>query len=319
MSVFDIFKIFDIFSPLSEDRINQKMSFVYSPHYNLPLDMTAEPGRKFIKLYELIMYDLDMKSLHIYEPPKASREDLEQIHSKEYLDEVFSLQRTEKTKYSELPLNHRLLESFMYAVGGTIFATYQTKKDDFVYNLGGGFHHAFREKAEGFCYFNDVAIATQIYLNEHLENKVLILDLDLHQGNGTSLIFQNNPNVFTYSIHQENLYPKKEKSTLDIGLKDYCNENEYLRILVDSLETVENTFHPDLIYYLAGADPYENDKIGNLKVSIDGLYKRDMIVREFAKRMNSKVVIVTAGGYAKNFQDTIRIHYNTARAFAIKP
>ncbi len=279
MSLFDFFKIFDIFQPLEKERLHTEMSFVYSPYYNLPLDKSIEPATKFMKLYELVLYDMDFRNYHIYEPQRANRNDLELIHSVEYLDELFSLKRTEKNKYSELPLNHKILESFLYSVGGTIFATKQIEKDQFVYNLGGGFHHAFRDKAEGFCYFNDVAVATQMYLNKYPEKKVLIIDLDIHQGNGTSKIFQNNPNVFTFSMHQENLYPKKEKSTLDIGLKDYCNDSEYNKILKESLVNIGKSIQPDLIYYLAGADPYEQDKIGSMKISMNGLYKRDIIVK----------------------------------------
>ena len=132
MSLFDIFKIFDIFHPLEAERLHTEMSFVYSPHYNLPLEKSVEPASKFMKLYELVLYDMDFRNYHIYEPQRANRNDLELIHSTEYLDDLFSLKRTDKNKYSELPLNHKILESFLYSVGGTIFATKQTEKDQFV-------------------------------------------------------------------------------------------------------------------------------------------------------------------------------------------
>jgi acetoin utilization deacetylase AcuC-like enzyme len=222
---------------------------------------------------------------------------------------------TNLTKYSELPLTQSILETFLYGVGGTILATELTEKFDYVFNIGGGYHHSYPDHAEGFCYLNDVAVATNMYLGKYPENKVLIIDLDVHQGNGNSKIFQGDERVFTFSMHQENLYPKKEESSMDIGLPDNCSDTLYLKYLDDALDDIYKVHKPQLIYYLAGADPYEDDRLGSLKITKYGLISRDKKIKDFALKTNSKAVIVTAGGYATNTSDTVMIHYQTAREF----
>lgn len=293
-------------------------SLVYSSYYDIYLGDHIFPGNKFSKIYELICLDEHFSKITFHEPEKVSREQLELVHTKEYLEDLFGLKITDRTRYSELPLNERILESFLYGVGGTILATELTSRFQFVFNLGGGLHHSFSDHAEGFCYLNDVAVATRVYLKNNPGKQVLIVDLDVHQGNGNAHIFQNDPNVFTFSMHQDNLYPKKETSNFDIPLDENLKDNEYLSLLDNSLSNIEKQIKPDLIYYLAGADPFEGDRLGNIKLTFKGLRERDERIKKFAQKINSKVVILAAGGYARNFMDTIKIHYHTAQVFARK-
>ncbi|NBU98969.1 MAG: histone deacetylase [Spirochaetia bacterium] len=288
---------------------------VYSHKYNLELGGHVFPAIKYEQLFNLINMDEEMINLEFLHPEPVEKSDLELVHTKEYLDDLFSLRISKSTKNSELPLNNSILETFLYGVGGTILATELTEKHDFVYNIGGGYHHSYADHAEGFCYLNDVAVAIRKFQKIHPNKKILIIDLDVHQGNGNSKIFEKDENVFTFSMHQESIYPKKELSKLDIGLKDFCTDSEYLRILSDSLKQIELQFKPDLMYYLAGADPYEDDRLGSLKITKNGLIERDKKVKEFAIKNNSKVVVLTAGGYARNTVDTVLIHFNTARVF----
>jgi acetoin utilization deacetylase AcuC-like enzyme len=273
------------------------------------------PAVKFEMIYNFILFDEELSKAEIFHPNPATVADLELVHTTEYIQDFLNTRNTPRTSHSELPLNQMIVEAVLYGTGGTILATELTKKYDFVYNIGGGFHHSFPDHAEGFCYVNDVAIATKKYLFTNPDHRVLIIDLDLHQGNGTAFIFEKDPRVFTFSMHQENLYPIKQKSTLDIGLPDYCKDGEYLYLLRHALDKIRREFHPNLIYYLAGADPFQEDKLGNLQISKNGLRERDLLVKGLAKHFHVPVVIVTAGGYAKLDSDTVSIHVETAKCF----
>lgn len=294
------------------------MVFVYSHKYNLQLMGHVFPAVKYEQLFNLISMDEELGKVEIYHPEPVFRNALEKVHTKEFLDDLFSLKMTDSTRFSELPLNQTILETFLYGVGGTLLSTELIEKHQFVFNIGGGYHHSYADHAEGFCYLNDVAVASREFLRKYPEKKILIVDLDVHQGNGNSSIFQNEERVFTFSMHQENLYPKKEKSDLDIGLPDGCGNGEYLSRLDESLNQISSTLKPDLIYYLAGADPFEDDRLGGLKLTKEGLRERDRKVKDFAIQNQAGVVILTAGGYANNTVDTVQIHFNTAKEFYYK-
>ena len=260
--------------------------------------------------------DENFSKIAIHEPEKATIEQLATVHTKEYLDDFLNLRITDRTKFSELPLTERILESFLYGVGGTILAMELTKKYQFVFNLGGGLHHSFADHAEGFCYLNDVAIATKLFLRDNPGKSVLIVDLDVHQGNGTAHIFKDDPSVYTFSMHQDNIYPKKELSNYDIALPENLSSSEYLSLLEKGLLYINRDVKPDLVFYLAGADPFEGDRLGSIKLTFDALETRDALIKKFVMENNSRAVIVTAGGYAKQFMDTVKIHYHTAQVFA---
>jgi acetoin utilization deacetylase AcuC-like enzyme len=310
MNIFNLFETRDleIFEPHS-------LAFVYSEQYNIPLQEHVFPGNKFRKIYELLCLDKQYSELSFFEPNKAEVEHLNLVHTKEYLEDLFHYRSTEKTKYSELPLNPKILDCFLYAVGGTILATELTGQYKTVFNIGGGFHHSFSDHAEGFCYLNDIAIASEIYRLKNPYHKILILDLDVHQGNGNAKIFENQENIFTFSIHSDSIYPKKEISNIDISISDNIKDDKYLQILKKGLADIRLKFKPDLVYYLAGADIYENDSLGNFKISMNGIKQRDSIVKKFISDCDSKLVVLTAGGYAKSFMDTVFIHLQTANVF----
>ncbi|WP_155722249.1 histone deacetylase [Leptospira weilii] len=294
----------------------ERIGLVYHPDYNIDLGPHIFPARKYQMIYDLVKQDRNLASLYVYKPEPAKDKDLALVHTKEFLKDFFSLKITERTQYSELPLTKQIVQSFVLAVGGTILATELTGKYKFVYHIGGGFHHSMPDRAEGFCYLNDAAIAVKLYQKAYPGRKILFIDLDLHQGNGNSVIFQEDSDVFTFSMHQENLYPKKEKSGLDIPLEEGTDDGKYLELLLESLRKIESDFKPDLIFYIAGADPFEGDSLGDLKLTLQGLRKRDKIVRDFVRALDVPAVILPAGGYAKDFYDTVTIHYNTIKVFA---
>ncbi|MDH4129212.1 MAG: histone deacetylase, partial [Spirochaetota bacterium] len=231
--------------------------------------------------------------------------------SSEYLDDLLNLRNTNRTIYSELPLNKEIVERFILATSGTILACKLALDNQYAINLSGGFHHAFPDHAEGFCYINDVAVTCAKLINERLVSKILIVDLDLHQGNGTAVAFKNDSRVFTFSMHQDSCYPKKEMSDCDIGLADFTDDITYLTILKSALDKLFIKEKPEFIFYLAGADPYYKDQLGSLKLTFDGLMKRDNLVIEKCLLNNIPLAIVVAGGYAENPNDTVQIHYNT--------
>jgi len=202
----------------------------------------------------------------------------------------------------------------MHTVQGTLEAAHDALDHGAGINLAGGTHHAFADRGEGFCVFNDVAVAVRSLQRSQEIRNVAIVDLDVHQGNGTASIFEDDPDVFTFSMHGDNNYPfHKESSRLDVGLPDACDDSLYLGQLVRYLDAVLDAARPDLVCYLGGADPYSEDRFGRLKLSIDGLRRRDQIVFETCYRRGLPVVMTLAGGYAADLQDIATIHLNTVR------
>jgi acetoin utilization deacetylase AcuC-like enzyme len=238
------------------------------------------------------------------EPRIATAEDLLLVHTKEYVHDLMSMLWTERTYASELPLTE---------AGGTILACQKALDCRVAMNLSGGFHHAFPDHAEGFCYTNDVAIAIRRLQRDNRVRRFLVVDCDLHQGNGTAYIFRTDPDVFTFSIHQENNYPVKQKSDLDIGLADRTDDATYLAHLREHVPRIINDFAPEFVVYLAGADPYKDDQLGDLSLTMDGLRRRDEFVIGECVQRNIPVAVLLAGGYAVNTDDTVAIHYNTCK------
>jgi acetoin utilization deacetylase AcuC-like enzyme len=214
-----------------------------------------------------------------------------------------------------LPYSAELLDFSQLMVGGTIMAARLASEDGLSVHIGGGFHHAFHDHGEGFCILNDVAVAMRKMLQDNAFQKGMIVDCDVHQGNGTAEIFADDGNVFTFSMHQMDIYPaKKEKSSLDVGFWSDDGDKKYLDSLKSHIPSLYENFKPDVVFYLAGADPYEKDQLGGLRVSFDGLMERDGIVIQGAQRLNIPVVILLAGGYAFDVRDTVAIHLNTIKA-----
>jgi acetoin utilization deacetylase AcuC-like enzyme len=255
------------------------------------------------------------------EPPAASDDDVALVHDREYIRKL----QAGKLSYLEIlrleiPYSPALVRAVWLCAGGSILAGRLALQDATAVNVGGGFHHAYPDHGEGFCVLNDFAIAIRRLQKDKAIERAMTVDCDVHQGNGTAAIFAGDHSVFTLSIHQENNYPyPKPPSTLDINLRDGVEDDEYLQELQKGLDQALGEFQPDLIYYLAGADPYRHDQLGGLKLSIEGLERRDRLVFEKARAKNIPVAVVLAGGYARRVEDTILIHTNTiqvAKEFA---
>ncbi len=245
-------------------------------------------------------------------PPPATESDLLLVHTPEYLHKLNddSLTQLERRKL-EVPFSRDLFEAMRIAVGGTMLTSRKALSEGIAIHIGGGFHHAFSDHGEGFCLFNDVAIAARSLLADGAVSRILIVDCDLHHGNGTAAIFQSDANVFTFSLHQQHAYPfEKPSGSLDIGLDDGAGDAEYLETLC-ILSSLLDNFRPDIIFYLAGADPYEHDQLGGLSLTMNGLIRRDQLVIGESKKHGIPLAIVLAGGYSIDLHDTVQIHFNT--------
>jgi len=252
----------------------------------------------------------------IVEPAPASWEDLSRVHTAAYLSNMRDgTLSADEVAQLELPWSTELVEAFRIMVGGTIqaarLASGLESSSGFrrvVCHIGGGLHHAFPNHGEGFCPFNDVAVAVRDLQSRGLE-RAAIIDLDVHHGNGTAFVFESDPQVFTFSMHQQHNYPMwKPKGSLDIGLPDEAGDSRFLRELEQSLPVVMAS-NPQCVFYLAGADPYEDDQLGGLRLTRDGLRQRDRMVIEAARDV--PLVITLAGGYARHIDETVAIHVAT--------
>jgi acetoin utilization deacetylase AcuC-like enzyme len=288
------------------------LPIVFTDQYEVNIGVHVFPNQK----YRLVLEKL--REIHpdipLLEPSPATKEDLLRVHTPSYLDDLKTLRWTEGTIRSELPLTHEIVNSYVLGAGGTILACEMALDKGIAVHLGGGFHHAFSDRAEGFCYINDVAVAIRHLQKEKRIKKASVIDCDLHQGNGTARIFEGDPTVFTFSIHQENLYPVKQKSDVDIGLPEYTEDVDYLEYLQNHIPKILDEESPDLVLYLAGADPFKEDQLGTLRLTKDGLKKRDEYVLGECRKREIPSVVTLAGGYAINTDDTIEIHLNTCLA-----
>ena len=291
------------------------MKIVYSEKYVVDFGIHVFPTIKYKMIKERILKEKIADEKDFVEPKMPKEEELLILLDKEYLDDLKNLRWTERTIYSELPLTREIVNMFMLASEGTYLASEIALEQKFCYHIGGGFHHAFRNRAEGFCYINDIAYAILKLKKENKIKRAAIIDCDLHQGNGTAKIFENDKDVFTFSIHQQNLYPIKEKSDLDIGLPDFIEDDYYLEKMDYALSIIEKNLPFDLCIYQAGADPYKEDKLGSLMLTKEGLIKRDKKVAEFCKKNKIPVAITLGGGYSRNLEDLIDIHFNTLKTF----
>jgi acetoin utilization deacetylase AcuC-like enzyme len=213
-----------------------------------------------------------------------------------------------------LPISEQIIRANLFGTGGTILCCRRALIEGLSMNLAGGFHHAFPDHAEGFCYINDIAVAIRRICADGQAARVAVVDLDVHQGNGTAFIFRADPSVFTFSMHQENLYPVKQRSSLDVGLEDGTGDEDFLRPLDEHLPKVLDGFRPQLVIYQAGADALAGDQLGGLALTPEGLQRRDHYVIGNCARRGIPIAGVLGGGYARNTQDTVRAHHATCRA-----
>lgn len=293
------------------------MDVFYSDHFILPLPPGHRfPMPKYGRLRERVLAS-DLAS-RCRVPDPATDAEILRVHDADYLDRVKAgtLTREEQLAIG-FPWSPQMVERSRRSSGATIAACRSAFSHGTAANLAGGTHHAFSGRGEGFCVFNDAAIAARAMQAESLARRVLVVDCDVHQGNGTAAIFRDDPSVFTFSVHGANNYPfTKESSDLDIELPDGTGDRDYLSVLEPGLDQALRRADADLVIYLAGADPYFDDRLGRLALTKNGLLERDRMVFTACERAGLPVAVVMAGGYARNIDDSVDVHYATIETAA---
>ncbi len=322
---------------------------VYTDDYYLPIGAHVFPAEKYRLIHKHLLDSGIADASDFVKPQPASDEDVLLVHTREYVQKLKTgtLSAMEELQM-EVPYSPELVKAFWLAAGGSILAADLALRNGLAFNIGGGFHHAFPDHGEGFCVVHDVAVAIKRMHQESKVSRAMTVDLDVHNGNGTAAIFPpakkaGSPlpsaggirhdlrrggsnlellgasggelEVFTISLHQAHNYPAyKPPSSIDVHLPDGTNDEEYLGWLDQSLSSAFRSFEPELLCYIAGADPYKEDQLGGLALTIDGLKKRDELVFKVAKARGVPIMVTYAGGYARNVQDTVTIHCNTVVA-----
>ena len=288
---------------------------VYSPDYDLNLGDHVFPSKKFKWLHDRLLWTRFAEKEDFVAPEPAGDDDILLVHDREWVTKL----RTGTLTYQdilrlEIPYSRRMVDAFWLAAGGTILAARSALESGIGYNVGGGFHHGFPGHGEGFCAINDIAVAIRRIQKDGAIKRAMVVDCDVHHGNGTAAIFAADQSVFTLSIHQFNNYPtEKPPSKLDIHLADGTGDSEYLNRLGNGYRAALAMFQPELVIYVAGADPYYDDQLGGLSLTFEGLMERDRLVIRTARAQKIPVAIVLAGGYAANVEDTVTVHANTAQ------
>jgi acetoin utilization deacetylase AcuC-like enzyme len=288
-----------------------------SARFTIPLpDGHRFPLAKYAAIRDEILARGLLSPSQVDEPDRVDRWALELVHTPRYVDAVLegSLAPAEVRRLG-FPWSRELRERSLRTVQGTIEAARDALEHGLGINLAGGTHHAFADHGEGFCVFNDVAIAIRVLQREGRITRAAVVDVDVHQGNGTAMIFAGDPDVFTFSIHGAGNYPfRKERSSLDVELEDGCADAAYLQSLEAHLGPVLERARPDLVWYLGGADPYLDDRFGRLDLSMAGLAARDHAACQTARRQGLPLVLTMAGGYARRLEDLVAIQANTVGA-----
>ena len=319
---------------------------IYSDAYYLPIGKHVFPAEKYRRVRDWLIATAVAEASDFLEPQPATDQDILLVHKPEYVHKLRTgtLSAREEMEM-EIPYSRDLVDAFWLAAGGSILAARQALKDRVCISIGGGFHHAHPDHGEGFCMIHDVAIAIRRLQRDNQIRTAMTVDCDVHQGNGTAAIFAGtrtesvplpsvsastlNQNwaaktrmrgahagdVFTISLHQHNNYPLyKPPSSIDVDLPDGIGDDDYLAWLDNALSSGLRQFEPDLICYIAGADPYREDQLGGLDLTVEGLKRRDELVFRVARAQNIPVMVTYAGGYALNVEDTVTIHSNTVIA-----
>ena len=317
-------------------------NLVYSEKYYLPIGEHVFRADKYRLIRERLLHEAVADEGDFIAPQPASESEVMLVHSPHYINKLLegALSAREELEM-EIPYSPQIVDAFMLHTGGSILAAERALEDGVCVNIGGGFHHAFPEHGEGFCMINDFAVAIRTMQSRGRIRRAMTIDCDVHQGNGTAFIFgtRQNPagslsprfrsksgacmsegpakDVFTISLHQEHNYPySKPASSIDVDLPDGCDDDEYLNWLENAVSTGLRHFDTDLICYVAGADPFCEDQLGGLNLTIEGLKQRDELVFRAARRKGIPVMVTYAGGYANNVEDTVAIHCNTVLAAA---
>lgn len=288
----------------------------FDPVYILPLPATHRfPMLKYELIPEQLLHEGSIAPGQLFSPEPVDTAIARLVHTDEYLEKLRALKLSEKEiRASGFPLSSGLIEREFIIAGGTLACCRYAFSDGISFNVAGGTHHAFADRPEGFCLLNDCAIAAAYLLAEKRARKILIVDLDVHQGNGTAKIFENDPHVFTFSMHAGHNFPlQKEKSSLDIALPDGIRDAEYLSLLDMHLQRIIQEEQPDFMFYVAGVDILQTDKLGRLGVSREGCCLRDRMVLEAAWQNNIPLVVTMGGGYSEKITDIVEAHCNTYR------
>ena len=292
------------------------MKLIYSDGYDLNLGEHVFPSTKYRLVRKELLKEKLASEQDFLEPTPATDEDVLLFHTAEYVQKLKTGTLSESEIYRmEIPYSPEMVRAVWLCAGGSILAARRALSDGMAINIGGGFHHAFPGHGEGFCVIHDVAIAIRKLQMDGAIRRAMTVDLDVHHGNGTAFIFARDNTVCTFSMHQENNYPlEKPPSDIDIHLPDGSGDESYLHLLRQNLHHALSEFSPDLIFYLAGADPYCEDQLGGLSLTKAGLRERDRVVMSFARERNIPVAVTLAGGYARRLEDTIEIHVGTVRS-----
>jgi acetoin utilization deacetylase AcuC-like enzyme len=314
---------------------------VYSDDYYLPIGQHVFPAEKYRRIHQRLLDTGVANESDFLTPGPASEQDILLVHTPSYVTKLINgtLSRQEEMQM-EVPYSKELVRAFWLAAGGSILAAENALRDGVGFNLGGGFHHAFPDHGEGFCMIHDVAVAIRRMQRDNKIRTAMTVDCDVHQGNGTAAIFAGTRvptdplpsraastlgeakvrnahagDVFTISLHQHNNYPAvKPLSSIDVDLPDHIQDDDYHAWLDNALSSGLRQFQPDLLCYIAGADPYQEDQLGGLSLTIEGLKKRDELVFKVARARSIPVMVSYGGGYARNVEDTVTIHCNTVIA-----
>jgi acetoin utilization deacetylase AcuC-like enzyme len=316
---------------------------IYSDHYFLPIGPHVFPAEKYRRVHDQLIRDGVAELPDFVDPQPASDQDILLVHTPQYVEKLKTGTLSPREEQEmEIPYSPELVRAFWLAAGGSILAADHALRDRVGFNIGGGFHHAFSDHGEGFCMINDVAVAIRHLQRDGKIRTAMTVDCDVHHGNGTAAIFAGtrtpsdplpstsaalNPapagemrhahagDVFTISLHQHNNYPAwKPHSSIDVDLPDGIGDDDYLAWLDNALSSGLRQFDPELICYVAGADPYREDQLGGLALTLQGLKRRDEFVFRVAKARNIPVMVTYAGGYARKVEDTVTIHCNTVIA-----
>ena len=314
---------------------------IYSDHYYLPIGQHVFPAEKYRRVHDRLISMGVADPNDFLAPQPAADEDILLVHTPEYVKKLKTgTLSAREAMEMELPYSRDLVDAFWLAAGGSILAARQCMADKVCLNIGGGFHHAYPDHGEGFCMIHDVAVAIRRLQKDGMIRTAMTVDCDVHHGNGTAAIFAGTKtesaplpsvpastggktgagkmrgthagDVFTISLHQHNNYPAyKPPSSIDVDLPDGVGDDDYLAWLDNALSSGLRQFEPDLICYIAGADPYKEDQLGGLSLTIEGLKKRDELVFRVARARDIPVMVTYAGGYARKVDDTVTIHSNT--------
>ncbi|QWD67949.1 histone deacetylase [Polynucleobacter sp. VK25] len=290
------------------------MKAFYTDHFVLPLPEGHRfPMEKYSRLRDLVG---TQENIELVEAPPATDTQILYAHDPSYLIKVIEGKLSpQEQREIGFPWSEQMVERSRRSAGATVAAAKTALREGIAANLAGGTHHAYRDTGSGFCVFNDSAIAARTLQKEVSASlKIAVIDLDVHQGNGTASILQHDESIFTLSIHGENNFPfKKEESDLDVGLPDGCNDEVYLHSLGECLDQLDARFKANCLIFLAGADPHEGDRLGRLKVSREGMRLRDQMVFQYALNRQLPIAFSMAGGYGKEIESTVNIHFQTIK------